>query len=345
MPNGADDPRMDARYRAMLAAFPVGGPQTWASRDALLESERRPEVLERMASMEAMLALVDTEEVAPSAGLDVSVHEIVSAPDGNRLKLQLFRPKGAERPPCVYYIHGGGMESMSAFYGIYRAWARTIANLGVAVALIDFRNSVHPSSSPEVAPYPAGLNDCVSGLRWVSDHGEALGIDAGRMIVAGESGGGNLAIATVMKLVRDGDARRVKGLYALCPYIAGAYPDDRYPSTHENNGILIQVHGNRGRIAYGIDAFEARDPLAWPAFATVEDVKNFPPTFVSVNECDPLRDEGIAFFRLLTEAGVPAQARNVLGTPHGAELMVHVVPEVSRQTAASMVRFLREVAG
>ena len=54
-----------------------------------------------------------------------------------------------------------------------------------------------------------------------------------------------------------------------------------------------------GRIGYGIEAFDSRDPLAWPGFATRDDVDGFPPTVVSVNECDPLRDEGVAFYRLL----------------------------------------------
>jgi acetyl esterase/lipase len=344
MADVANDKRMDARFRAMLSAFPVAPPREWGSREEILKAESTPEVQERMAAMKAMLSMFDNEETAPSAGLDTSVHEIVSSPDGNSVKLQLFRPKGQEAVPCVYYIHGGGMEALSCFDGLYRAWGRTIANMGVAVAMIDFRNSIHPSSAPEVAPYPAGLNDCVSGLRWVSDNAATLGIDSTRIIVAGESGGGNLSIATVMRLRREGEAGRVKGLYALCPYIAGAWPDPRYPSSEENNGILIQVHGNRGRIGYGIGAYDAKDPLAWPGFASVEDVKGFPPTFISVNECDPLRDEGIAFFRLLVEAGVPAQARTVLGTPHGAELLVHLAPEISRQTAASMVQFLHEVA-
>lgn len=340
----ASDLRLDPRYKAMLAAFPAPESRSWSSREEILADANSPAALERARMLEAMLAMVDTEEVAPSAGLETSVHELVSAPDGNRVRLQLFRPRQAGDLPCVYYIHGGGMEAMSCFWGIYRAWGRTIANMGVAVAMIDFRNAVQPSSVPEVAPFPAGLNDCVSGLRWLSDNAAALGIDSSRMIVAGESGGGNLSIATVLRLKRDGDLGRIRGLYALCPYIAGQWPQARYPSSIENNGILIDVHSNRGRLAYGIAAFEAKDPLAWPGFATEADVAGFPPTLVSVNECDPLRDEGIDFFRLLLKAGVQAQARTVLGTPHGAELLVHVAPDVSRQTAASIVQFLREIA-
>jgi len=56
-------------------------------------------------------------------------------------------------------------------------------------------------------------------------------------------------------------------------------------------------------MAYGIEAFDAKDPLAWPAFASEDDVRGLPPTVISVNECDPLRDEGIEFYRLLLRAG------------------------------------------
>ena len=66
-------------------------------------------------------------------------------------------------------------------------------------------------------------------------------------------------------------------------------------------------------MAYGIEAFNARNPLAWPSFATREDVEGLPPVVISVNECDPLRDEGIAFYRLLLGAGVPARCRQVDG--------------------------------
>ena len=108
------------------------------------------------------------------------------------------------------------------------------------------------------------MNDCVSGVRWTCGHPDELGIDPAHVIVAGESGGGNLALATGMQLLRDGDIGLIRGLYALCPYIAGRWPQDRFPSSIENDGILLHLHDNRGRMAYGIDEFEAGNPLAWP---------------------------------------------------------------------------------
>ena len=228
---------------------------------------------------------------------------------------------------------------MSCFNGLYRSWGRVLANQGVAVAMVDFRNALLPSSAPEVEPFPAGLNDCVSGLRYVVQNAGDLGIDTARLVVSGESGGGNLAIATALKLKEDGDLDLVSGVYALCPYIAGSWPDDRFPSSTENAGIMLNLDGNGGRMAYGIEAFEAGNPLAWPSFATEDDVAGLPPMFISVNECDPLRDEGVEFYRLLVRAGVQAQCRVVMGTVHGTEILSVACPDISYETAASIARF------
>jgi len=232
---------------------------------------------------------------------------------------------------------------MSCFDGMYRAWGRIIAAQGVAVAMVDFRNALTPSSAPEVAPFPAGLNDCVSGVKWLHENATRLGVDAAHIIVAGESGGGNLTLATGLKLKQDGALGRVRGLYALCPYIAGYWPQERLPSSLENNGILLDLHNNRGAMAYGIRELERKNPLAWPGFASEQDVKGLVPTVISVNECDPLRDEGIEFYRLLLRAGVPAQCRQVMGTIHGTEIFAMACPDVSRETAASIARFCREI--
>ena len=92
-------------------------------------------------------------------------------------------------------------------------------------------------------------------------------------------------------------------------------------------------------MAYGIAELEARNPLAWPGFATAEDVRGLPPTVISVNECDPLRDEGINFYRLLLAAGVSATCRQVMGTSHGTEILPMACPDISRATARDIAGF------
>ena len=336
------DPRIDPRIKAVFGAMPVPPPQgDAASREAMLAEEASEAGKARAAAQTAMLDMVDNEQTAPSKGLKISVETFRSEPDGNTVKIRVIRPDTNERLPCVYYIHGGGMMMMSCFDGMYRAWGKIIAAQGVAVAMVDFRNCLRASSAPEVVPFPAGLNDCVAGLKWVLAHADMLNIDSSRIIVAGESGGGNLTLATGLKLKREGELGIIKGLYAMCPYIAGEWPQDKYPSSIENNGILLDLHNNRGAMAYGIEELRAKNLLAWPAFATEEDVKGFPPTVISVNECDPLRDEGVAFYRMLLRAGVPARGRQVMGTIHGTEIFAIACPDISRDTAADIARLAK----
>jgi acetyl esterase len=335
----AGDSRLDPRIKAILAGLALEASGDVGSREEVLAEANSEEARQAAEQFRAFMEMCDTEQAAPAAGLRVHSEKVVSAPDGNMINLQVIRPDSDETLPCVYYIHGGGMASMSCYDGMYRGWGKLIAANGVAVVMVDFRNCVTASSVPEVAPFPAGLNDCVSGLKWVTANAAQLGIDPQRVIVAGESGGGNLALATGLKLKQDGDLGLIKGLYALCPYIAGQWPTPECPSSTENNGILLDLHNNRGAIGYGVEAFNDRNPLAWPSFATVQDVQGFPATVISVNECDPLRDEGINFYRLLLKAGVPARARQVMGTMHGTEIFTIACPEISRDTARDLAAF------
>jgi len=338
-----NDPRIDPRIKAILGDMPAVSFEDVASRQEALDEVNTPDAIARRTQLEAMFEFIDNEQVAPSAGLAISTHQFVSEPDGNSIKVQFIRPESSETLPCVYYIHGGGMQTMSCFVGMYRAWGKIIAAQGVAVAMVDFRNCLTPSSAPEVAPFPAGLNDCVSGVKWLVDHATELNVDPAHIIIAGESGGGNLTLASGLKLKQDGDLGLIRGLYALCPYIAGAWPQDIYPSSIENNGLLLDLHNNRGAMAYGIEQFEQRNPLAWPGFACEDDLRGLVPTVISVNECDPLRDEGIEFYRTLLRAGVPARCRQVMGTTHGIEIFATACPEISRETAAHIAMFCREV--
>ncbi len=335
------DRRIDPRIKVLLGSLPDIEPSSATTREQLVAEANTPEAIEGAAAFGQFMDLCDTEEAAPSTGLAISTESITSVPDGNSINLRIIRPVGDDVVACVYYIHGGGMTNLSCFDGMYRGWGKLIAANGVAVVMVDFRNALSPSSVPEVAPYPAGLNDCVSGFHWVVDHAGDLGIDPDRIVIAGESGGGNLTLAAGMRLLRDGEIGKVKGLYALCPYIAGEWPQEQLASTYENNGILLDLHGSKGALAYGIEAFEAKDPLAWPLFATVDDVAGLPPVVINVNECDPLRDEGIEFYRLLLEAGVAARCRQQMGTMHGTEIFTIACPDVSRDTARDVAGFAR----
>lgn len=290
------------------------------------------------------------------SGLNIDILETMSAPDGNRVKI--VATSAADRPaadvllPAVLYLHGGAMAYGSAFEPMYKVIGRVLARMGVRCFRVDFRNCVaaypHPDAAREVAPFPGGLNDCYSALKYVHDNAATLGVDPDRIAVAGESGGGNLAIALALKCAREGTLSRMKsGFFALCPYIAGEWPqsvssagalgvshlNDR--SRGGNNKLFLWLRDNRdAALGYGIEAFRARDPLAWPGLATADDLKALRgvPAYVSVNELDPLRDEGLIFYRRLLHAGVQARARTVMGTPHGGDLNMTAAPDIALET-------------
>jgi acetyl esterase len=163
----SEDPRIDPRIKAMFGAldmaFDAGNVD---SREQMLKEANSEEAIAQRQKFAAFSDMFDTEEVAPSDGLAVTDHRVVSHPDGNQINIRLIRPDNRDVVPCVYYIHGGGMTIGSCYDANYRAWGRMIAARGVAVAMVDFRNALVPSSVKEVAPFPAGLNYCVSGVKW-----------------------------------------------------------------------------------------------------------------------------------------------------------------------------------
>ncbi len=328
------DPRIDPRIKALFAGAPPATvlPEV-ADRETLLAMARAGAGLIQTPGFPAE----PFEALVPSAGLTVETRAIPSQPGGNSINLLIVTPQGPGPFACVYYIHGGGMMMGSCFDANFAAWARMIAHQGAVAVLVDFRNCLHPSSVAEVAPFPAGLDDCVSGLRWVHDHAAELAIDPARIVVGGESGGGNLALATALRLNRDGDVAKLAGIYVMCPYLAGEWPGGPGTSADENAGILMDARSGYGAVAYGIDELHKRNPLAWPGFASTADVAGFPPTVVAVNECDPLRDDGVAFYRLLLRANVPARCRVVMGTVHATEVYILPCPEISRDAARDIV--------
>ena len=121
------DPRVDPRIKALLGAMPTANPGDAESREQLLDEASSEAAVAARKALTAFMTMCDDEKVAPSAGLEVATHEFKSSPDGNTIKLQLIRPEAETALPCVYYIHGGGMQSMSCFDGMYKAWGRIIA--------------------------------------------------------------------------------------------------------------------------------------------------------------------------------------------------------------------------
>lgn len=226
--------------------------------------------------------------------------------------VRIYEPVERTTPSgAIYWIHGGGMVVGSYEDSDYvnKLWA---TRFGCIVVSVEYR------LAPE-DPYPAPLEDCYAGLRWLSRGADALGVDASRIVVAGGSAGGGLA-AGVCLLARDLGEVTPAGQVLMYPMI-----DDRdaNPSHHETTYARVW---HRAANQYGWGAYlgelSASDDVpiyAAPARASVEQLRGLPPTVIDVGELDAFRDEDIAYAQRLMHAGVPCELLVTPGCFHASE--------------------------
>lgn len=321
-------PRTDDRFPpAMVEAMAAFGLDAVAVPPPVSADDDLETVLAAVgAAHEGFQAVYDSIPIdLPGDRDDVETStETITGVDGNEIVLHIFRPAGVDGPlPGVVYTHGGGMTIIRTDNRLHRRWCTDIAASGCVVVMVDFRNAW---TSEGHHPFPAGVEDCLAGVLWADENREALGLSC--LVVQWESGGGNLAIATTLLAKSRGRVDAIDGVYACIPYISGGYSWDRdrrlaeLPSLVENDGYFIETAGMALLVrAYDPTGEHAEDPLAWPYFATEDDLRGLPPFVVSVNELDPLRDEGVAFARKLARAGVDVAARVNLGLIHGGDVI------------------------
>ena len=336
------DPRTDPRLAAAIEPLGLGGhgdPIPVAATDPTDTQVEFCNVAEE--GFQALFGLM-SGALEPIEGVERSVETIPGA-DGNDVTLYVHRPSDAEGElPGILHIHGGGMVILTAVDPNYMRWRDRLASEGAVVIGVEYRNGAG-KLGPH--PFPAGLNDCSSALDWMHANRGDLGIS--KVLVSGESGGGNLTLATTLKARRDGRLDRIDGVYAQCPYISGLYASKpaELTSLTENDEYFIgtPIMGVMAAV-YDPSGDHAADPLAWPYHADVAELAGLPPHVISVNELDPLRDEGLAYYRKLLAAGVPAVGRTVAGTCHAGDLIFEqAMPDVYEASVRDVIGFARSL--
>ena len=336
------DPRADPRMVAVFAALGLDGPAGGAP---LAADVGRTALLEYIAALETGFEGLFTALAANAPAVEGVITETVTIAGGGGDDLQLYvhRPAHADGPlPCLYQVHGGGMVMLAADGPLYRHWRDRLAAAGTVVVGVEYRNG---GGVLGAHPFPAGLEDCAAGLRWTTSHLDELG--ASHVVVTGDSGGANLALALAVKARREGWIGEIAGVAAQCPYILGSWAQapDELASLRENDGywldrslfpLLAEV--------YDPGAVHAGEATCWPAWATTADLDGLPPHLVTVNELDPLRDEGLAYHRRLLQAGVDSVGRINPGLCHVGELLFPAaMPGVYSAAVRDVTGFARGV--
>ena len=257
--------------------------------------------------------------------------------DGS-VPVRVYRPRSeATGLPVVAFAHAGGwvLGDLETHDEICRHLSRSLPAVVVAV---DYR------LAPE-HPYPAAVDDYWTAVRWLAEHAAELGGDAGRLVVMGDSAGGNLAAAAALR-ARDAGGPDIAVQALAYPTVDatlrfGAEPGGSYTTRGEGYGLTVAT------MKWFVDCYlpdpaTRSAPDASPLL--VDDLSGLPPAIVATAEYDPLHSEGVHYARRLAQAGVTVTHLDNDGLVHGFLWQTRVSRAADRAREA-FVDAVREALG
>jgi acetyl esterase len=232
----------------------------------------------------------------------------IPAPHGS-IPARVYTPKDPRQAdglaPVLVFFHGGGW--VIGDLDSHDVVCRKLADEGRLIVIsVDYR------LAPE-HKFPAAVDDSIAATKWIAANAKQLGVDASRLMVGGDSAGGNLA-AVVAIAARDGNGPAIAGQVLIYPAIDFAMT---HPSHSEPETSILLTHSviRWFRDHYLNGAADVHDWRASPARAKT--LIGLPPAYVLTAGADPLRDEGDEYAKRLKEAGVPVTFRHFPGQFHG----------------------------
>jgi acetyl esterase/lipase len=219
------------------------------------------------------------------------------------LPATIYTPEGVGPLPVVLYFHGGGW--VIADRKVYDGGARGLAKAsGAIVVSVDYRQA------PEHR-FPAAWDDALAAYRWLTTHAASLGGDPSRLALAGESAGGNLAVATAIA-ARDAGLPKPRHVVSVYPAAQTSLNTESYIE----NAIAKPL--NRAMVKWFVDHLvRSEDDLKDTRLQLIDaDLAGLPPVSIVNARLDPLRSDGAKLEDALNTAGVPVERREYEGVAH-----------------------------
>jgi acetyl esterase len=257
----------------------------------------------------------------PLALASVTDH-VIPGPNGP-LRIRRYRPHGVWNGTCVYF-HAGGwvIGDLEMSDPLCRLLA---AEAHCEIVSVEYR------LAPEY-PYPAPLNDAYAAVQWAALHCSSP------LMVAGESAGGNLAAACAIR-ARDCAGPSIRGQFLAYPVMDADFTTSSYQECGDRGWLLSTQDMQWFWNHYCPPEVDRTHPLISPL--RVQSAAGLPPMLVFAAECDPLRDEALAYAALLSRAGVPVRTRCDPGMLHGYLNAMSAIP-LAAEAASEAAAWIRQ---
>jgi acetyl esterase len=273
-------------------------------------------------------AVLDSLQAKPVQKLPVEIEDLTipTGPNG-KLSIRIVRPENEEGPlPVVMYFHGGGwiLGNKNTHDRLVReiAWGSH-----AAVVFVNY------TPSPE-AKYPQSIEEAYAATKYIAQNGKQMRLDTRYMAVVGDSVGGNMAIATAL-LAKERGGPKIDYLVVFYPVTDANFNTASYKQFAEGPW-LSKAAMEWFWDAYAPNLSDRKKPTASPLQASIEQLRNFPPTLLITDENDVLRDEGEAFGHKLMQADVEVTMMRFLGTCHDFAMLNPLSQTPATQTAIAL---------
>lgn len=300
------------------------------------DATAKPPLLHELG-VEGARKLLDDVQAQPIDKPEVDEKWITLPVSVGDVRVRIVKPAGVTGVlPVILYIHGGGWILGNA--GTHDRLVRELS-VGARAAVV----FVEYDRSPE-AKYPVAIEQAYATAQWITTAGAEEGLDGSRLVVAGDSVGGNMTAALTHMAKQRGD---VAFLHQSLYYpVTDAAQDTESYRTFAHGPHLTAKAMEWFWDAYTNDPAERAQITASPLRATLEDLQGLPPALVIVDENDVLRDEGEAYARKLVQAGVATTSIRYNATLHDF-MMLNPVRGTQASSAAveQAVQVLRKVLG
>ncbi|HYE91788.1 MAG TPA: alpha/beta hydrolase [Terriglobales bacterium] len=276
------NPQVATLIEMMRAAMPPGTPRLWD----LPAAEGRPR-------SDAFLRALN------AGGPDMAEQRDFTVP-GPRgpIPVRLYVPRAANdraASPGLLYLHGGGFVIGNP--DTHDRLTRELAEgIGARVLSVDYR------LAPEY-PYPAGLEDCAAAATWLVREAASIGVDPTRLLIGGDSAGGNLSAGTIFKLREAGLGIPFRGALLIYGYFTHE-PTPSKSAWGDRDLVLSRRVIDWFKAQYVGEREDADDPYLNPLRG---DLRGFPPSILVAGTLDPLLDDSKLFAAALEKAGVPVE--------------------------------------